>query len=216
MKPGEHGCWNVIGVEGDMTCPELKTVIHCRSCPVLHNAGRALFDREPPEGYLREWAAALSHEVVHHAKETKSVVVFRVGREWLGLETSLFVEVTENKPKRRIPHKASGVLNGLVNIRGQVEICASMRALLSLAPRDDAETAAGRLLVLERDRERWVVEVDEVMGMHRYSDEDATPAPATLETSAGAFTRAVLMVGDRSVSVLDGSAVWDALNGSLK
>jgi chemotaxis-related protein WspD len=216
VKPGEHGCWNEIGVEGDMTCPELRTHVHCRSCPVIHTAGRALFDREPPAGYLREWAATLAHEAARHAKETKSVVVFRVGREWLGLETSLFVEVTENKPVRRVPGKASGVLNGLVNIRGQVELCASMRALLSVAAREAGDNGAGRLLVLEKDRERWVVEVDEVLGMHRYGEEDASPAPATLETSAGAFTRAVLMVGPRSVALLDGAAVWDALNGSLK
>ena len=49
-----------IGVSGDRSCPELKTFIHCRNCPVFAAAARTFFDRPAPEGYLAEWSRWLA------------------------------------------------------------------------------------------------------------------------------------------------------------
>lgn len=48
-------CWNQIGVEGDRSCPQLKTAIHCRNCSVYSLAGRSLLEREASPEYLHEW-----------------------------------------------------------------------------------------------------------------------------------------------------------------
>ncbi|WP_445633698.1 hypothetical protein [Nostoc sp. DSM 114161] len=29
-----ESCWNVIGIEGDRSCPQLSIHAHCRNCPV--------------------------------------------------------------------------------------------------------------------------------------------------------------------------------------
>jgi len=55
-------CWNRIGVEGegDHSCIQLKTVIHCRNCPIYSSAGRGLLEREAPPEYLDEWTDILA------------------------------------------------------------------------------------------------------------------------------------------------------------
>ncbi len=42
-------CWNRIGVNGDRSCPELTSFVHCRNCPVFAAAARSFFDRPAPE-----------------------------------------------------------------------------------------------------------------------------------------------------------------------
>jgi chemotaxis-related protein WspD len=55
--------------------------------------------------------------------ESTSMLVFRLGREWLALPATSLVEVTALRPLHRVPHRTSGVLEGLVNIRGQLQLC---------------------------------------------------------------------------------------------
>src|SRR3954471_24347257 len=58
--PGVGDCWNQIGTSGDGSCPELRTHVHCRNCPVFAAAARAFFDRPAPGGYLGEWPRSLA------------------------------------------------------------------------------------------------------------------------------------------------------------
>src|SRR5277367_2036940 len=88
VQPGDDVCWSKIGVAGDRSCPELKSFIHCRNCPVFATAARNFFDRPAPEGYLATWsrwlAGAVNHDRVDegragenddaHAHETRASV----------------------------------------------------------------------------------------------------------------------------------------------
>ena len=71
-------CWNDIGVSGDSSCAELKTVIHCRNCSVYRGAGRTLLQRNSPEGYVEEWTDILAQdwqEAAAKAEEEGSTLV---------------------------------------------------------------------------------------------------------------------------------------------
>ena len=59
-KPASD-CWNVIGVRGDRSCPELTTVVHCHHCPVFAAAGRTFLDAPSPPGYLEEVEVIMGH-----------------------------------------------------------------------------------------------------------------------------------------------------------
>lgn len=229
VKPGDPLCWNTIGVHGDGSCPELKTVIHCRSCPVFSAAGRALFDREPPAGYLQEWATTLAAAPLQNAAATQSAVIFRLGREWLALPTALFVEVSAMKKPRRIAHRSTHVLTGIVNIRGQIELCVSLRSLLHIEG-EAAETERRRLLVVERDQERWAFDADEVDGVHRYAVADLGPVPSTVHAPAAGgsaateeggdsvrtHTRALIAWGAERAALLDDRSLWNALRRGVE
>lgn len=128
----ENDCWNKIGVKGDRSCPELPKYVHCRNCPVFTSAGQRLFEREPPTGHLAEWTKRLAEPEVAAERGTVAVLIFRVGEEWLATDISLLVEIAELRPIHTIPHRSNDVLAGLVNIRGELELCVSLGGLLGI------------------------------------------------------------------------------------
>lgn len=217
-----NACWNQIGVMGDRTCPELKTTIHCHNCPVYATAGRRLLERMAPSGYLEEWTGVLAVE--QHieltdrvaSSDTLSVTLFRLEGEWLALSASLVAEVTPMTPIRPIPHRSNEVLLGMVNIRGEIRLCASLKALMALEANDrrwvDSPVVQHRMLVVEREGERWVFPVDEVHGIHRIHLHELCYAPATVTTLPNAFTRKLFHWQDRNVSYLDEELLFYTLN----
>ena len=214
-------CWRLIGVAGDRSCPELEVFIHCRNCPVLAEAARTFFDRGAPAGYLDDWRAILEEPAAAPASDTASVLVFRLGGEWLALPTAVLVEVTPLRTIHRLPHRSGGVLAGIVNIRGQLQLCASLHDLVGIAGgppmAGDESTGRGtaRLLVVERPGEetadRWVFRVDEVAGVHRVTKGMLRAVPSTVGHAGGRLSSALFAWQDRTVALLDEARVFDGL-----
>src|ERR1041384_406406 len=146
-----NDCWNTIGIGGNGTCRELQKFIHCRNCPVYSAAGLQLLDQPLTPDYRRE-------HTVHYAVEKQltraartSLVIFRLGPEWLALPTPTFQEVAERRSPHTLPHRRRSVVLGLVNVRGELLICASLARLLGLeseTPRDKSRVVYDRLLVV--------------------------------------------------------------------
>lgn len=212
-------CWNTIGVWGSDTprCTHLERLAHCRNCPVFIDAGRDLFDRKPPEGYLETWTRTLGAEKESKTKETVSVLVFRLGREWLAMGTQLFKEVSEVQPIHKIPHANDPAILGLINIRGELQLCISLHTLLEIEKQDDMEPTDGRLatyrmLVAEKDHCAWVFPADEVSGIFRYDPKGLQNVPATVSRAAATYTKGIFMLEDKKIGHLDASLVFSALN----
>jgi chemotaxis-related protein WspD len=217
-RPRErHDCWNQIGVFGDGTCPELAKAIHCRNCPVYAAGGRSLLEREPPADYLREWTQALAEaKDEDRAEDTLSVLIFRLGREWLALPTHVCQEVAEMRPIHILPHRSGPVLLGLVNIRGQIRLCVSLRELLGLEPGDDSGRTTNHknprcLVVIARDSEHWVLLVDELHGIQRVHLSAIREAPVTVAKAAPRLTKGVIDWRDTGVGYLDDGLLFLAL-----
>jgi chemotaxis-related protein WspD len=224
VTPPPAECWRTIGITGDKSCPELVTYIHCRNCPVLVEAARTFFDRGAPAGYLDAWRELLEEPVAEAETESTSVLVFRLGREWFSLPAEVLVEVTMPRPLHRVPHRSGSGLAGIVNIRGQLQLCMSLHALLGLpggptaAPTASAEPAA-RLLVVERtgDRglERWVLGVDEVAGVQRVSPSGLRPVPSTVSQAQARCSTSLFTWQDQPVGLLDAGRVFAGLQGMV-
>lgn len=207
-------CWNRIGVNGDQTCPELTTAVHCRNCPVFASAARVFFDRPPPTGYLDGWADLLARPVVVDDPDEVGLLVFRLGAEWLALGSKLVVEVTTTRPVHRVPHRSNNILVGLVNLRGQLQLCVSLHGLLGVTPAgtENGAEARRRLIVARRDGETWAFAADEVSGVQRVPRGHLQKVPSTLGNPAGSYSQAVFRWGDdRSVALLDDPRVFAAL-----
>src|SRR5439155_9299061 len=212
-----HDCWNQIGVSGDGTCPELAKVIHCRNCPIYAAGGRSLLEREPPADYLREWTQALAEvKDEDQAEDALSVLIFRLGREWLALPTHVCQEVAEMRPIHILPHRSGPVLLGLVNIRGQIRLCVSLRELLGLEPADDSGRTTHHkhprcLVVIARDRDHWVLLVDEIYGVQRFHHSAVRDAPVTVAKATPGLTQGVIAWQDKGVGYLDDELLFLAL-----
>jgi chemotaxis-related protein WspD len=91
----DETCWNTIGVWGEREprCELLPEVIHCQNCEVYCKAGRGLLEREPTADYLQEWQEELAEEKVKEEAASQSLVVFRLGMEYLALPMRALLEV---------------------------------------------------------------------------------------------------------------------------
>ncbi len=213
---GDSDCWNRIGVQGngDRSCPELVSHVHCRNCPIFARAARAFFERRAPEGYLEEWADLLARPAEASSGGDASLLVFRLGSEWMALALSVVAEVTELRPVHRVPHRSNRVFSGLVSLRGQLRLCASLHGLLDVDPPDPAvdPPSKPRLVLIRRGGETWAFAAEEVVGVFRVPLGRLQNVPSTLANPAGSFGRAVFELGPgRSVDVLDETRLFEAL-----
>jgi chemotaxis-related protein WspD len=221
VLPGQADCWSRIGVQGDRSCPELARVLHCHNCPVFATAGRRFLDTPSPGGYLEEWTERLARPPEEPPADLQSALLFRLGDEWLALPVAVLVEVTAPRPVHRVPHRG-GLLAGLVNIRGELYLCARLDRLLGITrPNDPADGASpdpppgSRLLLVRREGDRWVFPVDEVAQVHRFPAAELARAPATVARAAGRLTRGVVPWEGRSVGCLDEGWLFQALRARV-
>lgn len=232
-------CWRRIGVSGDGSCPELKTYVHCRNCPVMTAAARTFFDRPPPSGYLEDWAGVLGDVPGETTVPGTSTLVFRLSEEWYALPTEVLTEVASLRPVHRVPHRSSAALAGLVNVRGQLLLCGSLHGLLGLSGsptllhaamtalpgergghrEDQALLEPGRLLVAAEGRDRaarrWAFAVDQVGGAHRVAKDELRGVPATLGKAGRRFSQALFTWREQDVSLLEPARVFEGLTAGI-
>ncbi|MFK8331640.1 chemotaxis protein CheW [Pseudomonas sp. BJa5] len=200
-------CWNRIGVQGDKSCPLLVEHIHCRNCSVYAAAATRLLDRYSLSQGVHEQALA------QEEGGGRSMLLFRLGEEWLALATRCLVEVAPLQPVHSLPHQRSRVLQGVANVRGALVPCLSMADLLGLEVAGNGAASARvmpRMLIIAATGGSVVVRVDEVDGIHGLD-----PQRLQQERAEARFTAAVLQWRGRSVRVLDEEQVLSAVNRSL-
>lgn len=227
-------CWNKIGVHGDRSCPELTTFTHCRNCPVYATAGRELLEREPPADYVEEWthllASSLTFETSVQRQATQSVMIFRLGQEWLALRANLFKEITQPTVIHTLPHRSNNYLLGITNIRGKILICISLREFLGIEKlasktinnRESSTLAVKinpviyqRMAVIESAGESWVFRVDEMYGVYRLAEPDLQPPPPAIFQGAETYTKGIFSWHHQKVNYLNEQLLLKALHQIL-
>lgn len=211
-------CWNRIGVGGDSSCSELPRAIHCRNCPIYADAGRGFLERETWDAYRGEWTNLLAQPKEERTAVSQSWVIFALGGEYLALPTVCFREVLGRRAVHRVPARGNGILLGLVNVRGEIQLCVSLGALLGLNQPPESKSAAqssGRMLVVEHSAAVWVFPVDRVSGILRFEPASLGPVPATLQKAQARFSRGAIDWEGRSVGCLDEGAVFSAFGKGI-
>ena len=208
-------CWNRIGIYGDKSCPVLPEHIHCRNCSVYSAAATRLLDRYSFEQeHVEQYATRVDERKV----ATRSMMIFRLGEEWLGLATRCLDEVAPMQPIHSLPHQRSRALQGVANVRGALVPCLSLIELLGLDP-----TLAGtpslrvmpRMLIMAAHGGPVVLPVDEVDGIHNIEERVLSTASASGEHASAKYTRGVLQWKTRSLRLLDEEQLLGAISRSL-
>lgn len=215
-------CWNRIGIwaTDGASCPELGQVTHCRNCAVYSAAGRRILDRRAPEGYREEWTRIYAGDKNVASQHRNSVLVFRIGDDWLALRSRLVQEITEVRTIHSLPHRRGSVVRGLVNIRGELRICISLGNLLGLhqgevTSQDLGYDVFARMVVIARDDDQYVFPVTEVHGVHRFDDNQLHGVPATIGKAKATYTRNIMEWKEQHVACLDDELLLYALGKGL-
>lgn len=207
-------CWNRIGIHGDKTCPLLDEHIHCRNCSVYSAAATRLLDRYSLQQDQRE---AVVGKVEIDVK-TRSLLMFRLGEEWLGLATRSLVEVAPLQAIHSLPHQRSRALLGVANVRGALVACLSLVELLDLdgsaAPVNGGRIMP-RMLIIAAHGGPVVVPVDEVDGIHAIDERILDAASQSGAQASAKYTRGVLQYRGRSLRWLDEEQLLSAVTRSL-
>lgn len=201
-------CWNRIGVHGDKQCPLLERHVHCRNCDVYAAAATRLLDRY---ALMQDHQAAAAQPVEENTG--RSMLLFRLGEEWLALATASLAEIAPLQAVHSLPHQRSRVLQGVANVRGALVPCLSLADLLGVQA-GSAEQRSGRamprMLILAAEGGPVVMAVEEIDGIHRLD-----PLLLGSGQDATRFTAAVLQWRGRSVRVLDDQHLLSAVQRSL-
>jgi chemotaxis-related protein WspD len=230
-------CWNRIGVRGDRSCPELEQHVHCRNCPVTRAVAVELLAQQVPGDYTAQWTEHVSRPALQTDRDTASAVIFRIGSEWIALPAAAIQEITNLRPIHRVPHRTSGVVLGVVNVRGELLTCVSLARVFGLegetasalsggpssssgsapseGPAPSALLARKRLLVIRRKDLRAACPVDYVEGVHRYAPAALSSVPATVAKAGTRYSRALLAWREQTVGVLDEELLFSALKRGM-
>ena len=216
-------CWNRIGVwgtSGRASCPELEHCIHCRNCSHYSESGRRMLERPASESYLRECTARFG-EVERVQEDTgNSVLLFRLGDEWLALNSLLVSEIAGVRTIHSLPHRNNPSIKGLVNIRGELRICLSIGALLKLEHARESHTTdheiPERMILIARDDQSFVFPVSEVHGIHRFPEHSVEALPATLSHAKNTLTHGIIAWQNHHVGLLNHDLLFYALDRALK
>ncbi|GAB3629604.1 chemotaxis signal transduction protein [Pandoraea terrae] len=166
------------------------------------------------------------------AERAPSLLVFRIGMEWLALPAAAIAEVAEMRRWHTLPRKQQRHLLGLVNLRGALMPCVALGELLGVtqAPAESsgnvngAPGAAGaghareghaRLLTLRYGGHITAFPVSEIFGTIAPAAQEFLAAPATTPGAAAGFASTVVRWRDHVVGVLDPARVSAAFDRSL-
>ncbi len=215
----ETGCWKKIGIYGDSSCPRLPEHGHCRNCDEYSAAAKSLFDREVPQEELRAWTEQLAQVKHKQVLQTVSVVVLRVKSEWLALPIQYFQEAFDPRPVHTVPFRSNRVLQGLVNVNGELVPCISLANVLGLTEdpegRTDHRTSPGRMVVVDKGKDRFVFAADEVLGVRQFAPELMVKPPSTLSKCPESVSRGVIEIEKKTVGWLDENKLAAAVRGSF-
>jgi chemotaxis-related protein WspD len=209
-------CWNRIGVFGDKSCPLLANHIHCRNCSTYSAAAITLLDRystmleQDDERYQPAEAA-------EDAGEQRSVLIFRLGEEWLAIATRRLAEVMPMSPIHTLPHQKTGSLLGVTNVRGTLVACVGLGELLGLDNREEQsdKRVIARMLILEAHAGPLVTPVNEVSGIQRIPLARINTSTQEDSRAISRFSAGVVQWRGQSITLLDDEQLLLAMARSL-
>ena len=214
-------CWNTIGVWGHEKprCPELDHLTHCTNCPVYSAAGRQLLNRPLDDEYLDEWRRILSQPVNTRDEDSTSALIFRLGDEWFGINTSIVREITYCSKHHSLPHRKNPVLRGIVSVRGDILLCVSLGYLFglhkSMKQHEEHVHIHERYVVISDDEDTYTFPASEIRHIAHYNENTLESTPSTLNSDASSYIRGIFQYQDANVGLIDHTLLFHSLHRNI-
>lgn len=219
-------CWSEIGIwgKGREKCALLKEVIHCNNCDVFRRHSQLVYEKNIIPEYTDEWTRQIAARKEESRKTTRSVLVFRLGSEWLSLPTVTIKEIVHVRPVHKLPHNRNRMLSGIANISGGMELCFSLEKILGIEeePRADGErmdtmpAEKHRMIFAVYNKNKYIFVADEVGEIIRFSDSDEQELPSTVNQETGSFMKGIIDWRDQRVGNIDPELLFSLIDRSLQ
>ncbi|HEX4980740.1 MAG TPA: chemotaxis protein CheW [Ilumatobacteraceae bacterium] len=125
---------------------------------------------------------------------------FLLGGLYFGVPVTKVQEVLRAQERTRIP-LVSAVIDGLINLRGEIVTTLDLRRRLELPPRDDSAEAMN--VVIRSDDGVVSLLVDEIRDVLDVEDADFEPVPPTLSGPCRDLVTAIFKLDDSLLLILD-------------
>lgn len=208
-------CWKSIGVFGDATCAELQEYHHCKHCPVYFDSARHFFNREIPNTFIDEWTKVVAQTKEEGELNELALIVFRVGREWFGINSKVLLEAVENHAPHYVPFRSNNIFRGLVNIKGELLLSFDLSTLTEAKETNEDENKS-RMLILSTGGARYVFTVTEISGLVKINRSQILPPPLTLSRSGLSLSDGILVNEGTEISVLNEEKLAEFFENGLK
>lgn len=179
-----------------------------------------LFERAPSQEYIEEWTESLLQALSETPKDILSVMVFRIGQEWLALPTVYFKEVTVRRLVHPLPHKNNKILQGVVNLNGELKLYVALDQLLEIEstaypPRYPYQE--DRMMAIAKEGDLWVFPVDEIDGIYHWEDLSSLEnVPVNVSKSKADYLKGIMKIGNKSIGLLDEELLFASLKRSVQ
>lgn len=147
---------------------------------------------------------------IEQAQTSRQFSTFSVGDLFFGVEVLRVQEVLRFQPMTSVP-RAPEVIEGLINLRGQIVIAIDMRRRLGLPPRAEEQTPMN--MVVRTEDGAVSLLVDEIGDVLDVESETFERPPANLDVAARDLIRGVYKLKDRLLLVLDAERTVDLSAG---
>lgn len=131
---------------------------------------------------------------------------FFLGDLYLGVPVTAVQEVIRDQERTRVP-LVSGVVHGLINLRGEIVTTVDLRHRLDLGPRPDGVEPIN--VVVRHDDGVVSLLVDVIGDVCEVTEEAFELLPPTVSDSAREFVRGICKVGDLLLLLLDVERLLD-------
>ena len=131
---------------------------------------------------------------------TRQLATFHLDGFFFGIEVEKVQEVIRYQEMTRVP-LASSVVQGLINLRGQIVTAIDLRRRLELQPRPDGELPMN--VVVRTDDGAVSLLVDEIGDVLEIGDETFEQPPETVRGTTRELVRGVYQLRDKLLLVLD-------------
>lgn len=169
----------------------------------LHSDQKNELDPRDRERWQQELA---TRSTDHDGDDHERVFAFRCGNEWFAIDPTNVLQVDRMPVIHSIPDRPEA-LAGLINLRGVVTLCFSLKEILQCAPGPEAKTPL--LLTLAQDGWQVGCQIDEAISIISFSSSATTPPPATLEAVASCHVTQLFSFNGHNVACLDADLLFN-------
>jgi chemotaxis-related protein WspD len=181
-----------------------------------------LFERTPSHEYIEEWTKTLMQPPFsEEVKDALSVLVFRLGLEWLALPTIFFKEVASRRMVHHIPHRSDKILKGVVNLNGELKLYVALDQLLEIKTITSSLASAtsyqqDRIVAIAKEGDLWVFPVEEIDGIYRWDLAQIENVPVNVSKSTADFVKGIMKMENKSVGLIDEELLFSSLKRSIQ